>query len=87
MPLFGKSNTDKPDLIETVGPVPEGYHAEKLLFENKVTPFGKGVQEEICKSFRKQCVTNSLDGFANLRFSIGGDSSVVLGYADGIKQN
>lgn len=88
MPLFGK-NDDKPKLIETVGPVPEGYRVEKILFDEEVTSSGVGSQQKIVNELRKKCANNGFDGFANLKFAAAADANVVtlFGSADAIKQN
>ncbi|MCF6161931.1 MULTISPECIES: hypothetical protein [Furfurilactobacillus] len=90
MPLFGKSD-NKPKLIETVGPVPEGYHSESILISEEITASGIGAQLKVLKDLQSKCRERNLDGFANLKFTAAGAETgakiTVFGYADGIKQN
>lgn len=92
MPLFGKiNNDDKPKLVETLGPVPEGYHFTDILLSEKRTSSGIGAQLKIVKDLEEKCKQHDYDGFANLKFSAAGAETgteiTVFGYADGIKAN
>lgn len=89
MGLFSKNNNDK-ELIETMGPIPEGYHSVKLIMNGASSSGGSiELQQKVVKMLRKQCVAEKLDGFANLRFTSSGHGSWdnVFGAADGIKHD
>ncbi|AOB19709.1 hypothetical protein E2I17_06145 [Lactiplantibacillus plantarum] len=86
MPLFGKSGSETQQLIETTGPLPQGYHVVKILNTEVIASTGIGLQQKVIAEFRKQCKDNNLDGFANLKFTASGEVKTTLfGCADGIK--
>lgn len=90
MPLFGKSD-DKPKLIETVGPVPEGYHSAGIIQEFSSGHFDALTQAKILKALEKKCNILHYDGFSNYRisthFDVVNSADVIYAYADAIKQN
>ena len=86
MGLFSKNNNDK-ELIETMGPIPEGYHFVKLIVNEASSASGE-LQQKVIKKLRKQCLTENLDGFCNYRITSHFDSvrscDVIYAFADGI---
>lgn len=89
MPLFGKSNTDKPNLIETVGPVPDGYHLAYLIYASEVGHDPNHLERAVVKNLSNQCDTLKCDGFCNLRLTASSDGTTdsLYAYADAIKAN
>lgn len=87
MGLFSKNNIDK-ELIETVGPIPEGYHVVQIL-TYEITTIRADLLEKLMKDLRRQCSNKNLDGYANLKFSVAQDASQtsIYGMADGIKHD
>lgn len=90
MPLFGKSDTKK-NLIETIGPAPEGYHSDGIIqtFDSGQTE--PRIQSKLIKSLEDICIAAEAAGFCNYRISSHFDSVsssvVVLAYADIVRKN
>lgn len=92
MPLFGKSNSDdKRKLVETVGPVPEGYHSTGIIQTFASGQNEPHVQAKLLKNLENICVANEAAGFCNYRltgqFDTVNSQNVIFAYADMIKPN
>lgn len=91
MPLFGKSNTDKPDLIETVGPVPDGYHTDGIIQTFATGQVEPSVQSKAIKNLENICIAANAAGFCNYKvsthFNSGSSQNVLFAYADIIRAN
>lgn len=90
MPLFGKSNSDdKHKLVETVGPVPEGYHVVQVLQVAEVGHDPIHMQTKVLKDIERQCNSFGFDGFCNYKTTASSDGTndTLYAYADGIKSN
>ncbi|QFR66419.1 hypothetical protein [Furfurilactobacillus rossiae] len=90
MPLFGKSD-DKPKLIETVGPVPEGYHSDGIIQTSVSGQDEISSQSKTLKNLANICKAANASGFANYRlsthFNSGVKEDVIFAYADIIRAN